>query len=228
MTADGLLIATHTHGYVTPAYAQSLARATAFLERHGINHGVALFVDSLVDRGRDRAAVACIDGGWSHLLFIDADIEFEPQAIMRLLAADKDIIVGGYRKKTDRPEFALTFLPDAEDHLEQCPKSGAIKIARAGTGFMLIKRGVFERIRDAMPELHYTDRTALDGPKAMVAWFEHAIRDGQRWSEDYTFCDRWTALGGDIWLDPSIKLGHWGQQVWRGSLSDHITDEEPT
>ena len=217
-----LLIATHTHGSVTPAYAQSLANATAFLAVHGLPHCVMLFEDSLVDRGRDRAAATLLESDCTHLLFIDADIEFEPKAIARLLAMDKELVVGAYRKKNERGEFAISFLPDAGTNLEECPETGVVKIARAGTGFMLIKRTVFERLTEAMPELNYTDHSEIAEPRKMTAFFEHIVKDGRRWSEDYTFCERWRAIGGDIWLDPYIKLGHWGPNPWRGSILDHI------
>lgn len=217
-----LLIATHTHGSVMPAYAQSLAVTCAFLAANGVPHVPVLFEDSLVDRGRDRAAAAMLEGDWTHLLFIDADIEFKPHDVVRLLAADKDLIVGAYRKKNERGEFAVSFLPDADVFLDQCPETGAVKIARAGTGFMMIRRAVFEQLRDAMPELHYTDYSAIAAPRPMVAFFEHVVMDGRRWSEDYTFCERWRAIGGDIWLDPTLVLGHWGPHVWRGSILDHM------
>jgi hypothetical protein len=217
-----LLIATHTHGSVTPAYCQSLATATAFLAVHGLPHVVMLVEDSLVDRGRDRAAAALLESDFTHLLFIDADIEFEPKAIARLLAMDKDFVVGAYRKKNERGEFAISFLPEAATSLEECPDTGVVKIARAGTGFMLLKRTVFERLAEAMPELAYKDFSEIAAPRPMTAFFEHVVRDGRRWSEDYTFCERWRAIGGDIWLDPYIKLGHWGPNPWRGSILDHI------
>ncbi|AMK19337.1 hypothetical protein [Sphingobium sp. MI1205] len=217
-----LMIATHTHGSVTPAYAQSLALTAAALAAHGVPHVVVLFEDSLVDRGRDRAAAAMLEGGFTHLLFIDADIEFRPHDVIRLLADDKDLVVGAYKKKNERDEYAISFLPDAAATLEQCPDTGTVKIARAGTGFMMIRRTVFEQLRYAMPELHYVDHSTLTGSRPMVAYFEHIVRDGRRWSEDYTFCERWRAIGGDIWLDTAITLGHWGPHVWRGSILDHI------
>lgn len=221
-----LLIATHTHGLVTPAYAYSLARLTAFLAVNGVPHAAVLFEDSLVDRGRDRAAAAVLESDWTHLMFIDADIEFEPRDVVRLLAADKDLIVGAYRKKNERGEFAISFFPEAADFVEQDPSTGAVKIARAGTGFMMIKRTVFEQLRDRMPELHYTDFSAIADPRPMTAFFEHIRMDGRRWSEDYTFCERWREIGGDVWLDPMVTLGHWGPQVWRGSILDVMNPVE--
>lgn len=222
MSEINLLIATHTHGSVTPAYCQSLATATAVLGFHGIPHSVMLFEDSLVDRGRDRAAATLLETECSHLLFIDADIEFRPEAILRLLAADKDLIVGAYRKKNDRNEFAISFLPGAHERVAVCPETGAVQIARAGTGFMMIKRVVFERLAEAMPEIAYEDFSAVAGPRKMHAFFEHVVRDGKRWSEDYTFCERWRAIGGEVWLDPEIELGHWGPSPWRGSIAQFI------
>lgn len=223
-----LLIATHTHGSVTPAYCQSLATAAAWLVAHGIPHSVMLFEDSLVDRGRDRAAATLLESDCTHLLFIDADIEFEPKAIARLLAMDKDFVVAAYLKKSERGEFAISFLPEAEFALEQCPKTGCVKIARAGTGFMMLKRAVFERLAAAMPELGYEDYSAAAAPRSMHAFFEHIVRDRRRWSEDYTFCERWRAIGGDIWLDAQIELGHWGGKPWRGSILDHIRSADVT
>jgi hypothetical protein len=218
-----LLIATHTHGSVTPAYCQSLATATAFLAAHGVPHSVMMFEDSLVDRGRDRAAATLLESDCTHLLFIDGDIEFKPQAIMALLSCGKEIAVGAYRKKNERNEFAISFLPDADTIMHQCERSGAVKIARAGTGFMLIHREVFEKLAEAMPGIAYQDNS-----RPMHAFFEHIIRDGLRWSEDYTFCERWRAIGGDIWLHPGVELGHWGPAPWRGSILQHFnTADEP-
>lgn len=223
-----LLIATHTHGSVTPAYCQALATATAFLALHGVAHSVMLFEDSLVDRGRDRAAATLLESDCTHLLFIDADIEFKPSDVVRLLSADKDFIVGAYRKKNERGEFAVSFLPGSDKRLDQCMETGAVKIARGATGFMMLKRAVFERMGEAMPEIAYMDMSAGAGPRPMHAFFEHIVRDGLRWSEDYTFCERWRAIGGDVWLDPFIELSHWGLNPWRGSILDHIRPAQET
>jgi hypothetical protein len=224
-----LLIATHTHGSVTPAYAQSLATATAFLAGHGVAHAVMMFEDSLVDRGRDRAAATLLESDCTHLLFIDADIEFRPEAIVRLLACGKDLIAATYRKKNERDEFAVSFLDDAETHLDQCEETGAVKIARVGTGFMMIRRRVFERLAEEMGEaIAYHDYSAAGAPRPMWAFFEHVVAGGRRWSEDYTFCERWRAIGGDVWLDPYTDLGHWGPHAWRGSILQHMRAADET
>lgn len=220
-----LLIATHTHGYVTPAFAQSLATATAFLALHGVAAQAMFFEDSLVDRGRDRAAAVVMENDdITHLLFIDADIEFRPEDVVRLLAAGKQLVVGAYRKKNDRDEYAIAWLPDAGECLHQCETSGCVKIARAGTGFMLIERGVLERLATAMPDIGYDDTSVHGEVRPMHAFFEHVRRGRKRFSEDYEFCQRWLDIGGEIWMDPALTLGHWGPHPWRGSILDHLVE----
>jgi hypothetical protein len=71
----GVLIATHSHGYVTPAFAQSLWKAGAALAAQGLKHYAMIFEDSLVDRGRDRAAAAFLAGNLGDQAFIGEHAE---------------------------------------------------------------------------------------------------------------------------------------------------------
>jgi choline kinase len=219
-----LMIATHTTGLVTPYYAQALAVTCAHLAAKGINHLPVIIEDSLVDRGRNRLSAYCLEHDFTHLLFIDADIQFRSDDVLRLLSHDKDIVVAAYMKKNERDEFAISFAPSADGLVEECPKTGTLKIERAGTGFMMIKRRVFETMRDRMPETVYTDYSAVTKPKLTNAFFANIVEDGMLWSEDFTFCNRWCALGGEIWLDPTITLSHWGTYMWRGSILDQLDD----
>lgn len=219
-----LLIATHTHGALTPAYTQSLANLCSFLGLNGMAASVMLFEDSLVDRGRDRAAAVVMENSdITHLLFIDADIQFQPADVLRLVAGGKDLSVAAYRKKNDRNEYAIAWLPNADrEPVQQCPETGFVRIARAGTGFMLIARSVFERIAATRPDIEYDDVSSVAGVRTMHAFFEHYRRGRQRFSEDFEFCERWAEAGGEIWMDPEITLGHWGPHCWRGSILDHF------
>ena len=80
-----------------------------------------------------------------------------------------------------------------------------MKVDYAGTGFMLIKREVFEKIEEATPHLAHEE---IDGPTH--AFFDTSIEEGVYLSEDYFFCKRWSEIGGDIWMDPTVKLKHHG------------------
>ena len=223
-----LLIATHTLGYVTPAYAQSLATACGYLGAWGIAHAAAMFEDSDVSRGRNAAAAAFMAGDFTHLLFIDGDIEFKPEHVLWLLQTGLPFVVGGYRKKNDRGEWAFVHDWDEAGRVKVDADTGCIRIRRAGTGFMLLAREVFEAIRESTPDLAYVVRKHDGEHVPMHRYFQFDLRCDpfpdlrEEWSEDCVFCQRWRDVGGDVWLHPQIQLGHWGPNVWTGSVYDQL------
>jgi hypothetical protein len=223
-----LLIASHTNGVVTPAFAQSYAMALAVLTGMKIDCSGALFMDSDVSRGRNRAVQATFDANYTHLLFADCDMEFTPADVLRLIAHDKDVCVGPYRKKNPRDEYNYEFIPSETGEVTVCGVTGCMEVMRAGTGFMLIKRTVFEQMRDAMPEIRHVERLASGEWRETCSWFEFQIRDTangrEQFSEDYNFCERWRSLGGRIWMDPTLKLGHYGAYCWQGDLTERFKD----
>jgi hypothetical protein len=95
----------------------------------------------------------------------------------------------------------------------------------AGTGFLLIKRGVFERMMQAYPELKFS--TIHSSPRPTHgADYRYALFDcmidpetGIYLSEDYAFCRRWRAIGGELWLDLNSELTHTGNHHFKGNTT---------
>jgi hypothetical protein len=226
-----LLVACHVHDSVTPAFCQSYAQAMTELALMGVPLNFALFKDSDVSRGRNRAAHAMLHHGYTHLMFVDADIEFTAADVVALLNMHEDVAVGPYRKKNERREYNFEFVPDPEGAVATNAATGAVEVMRAGTGFMMIRRAVFERLREAMPEIVYIDQTKDGETFEAAMFFQFEIRDtpwGRRqFSEDFNFCERWRAIGGRIWMHPGLKLGHWGAEVWKGDLAADGVLAEP-
>lgn len=226
-----LLVACHVHDTVTPAFCQSYAQAMTELALQGVPLNFALFRDSDVSRGRNRAAHAMLHHGYTHLLFVDADIEFSSGDVLALLGLHEDVAVAPYRKKNERTEYNFEFVPAPGNEVAVNTATGAVEVMRAGTGFMLIRRAVFERLREAMPQIVYLDRAKTGEEFETAAFFQFEIRDtpwGRRqFSEDFNFCERWRAIGGRIWMHPGLKLGHWGAEVWQGDLAAHGILAEP-
>lgn len=225
MTEDfKLLVATHVHESVTPAYAASLALMSARLAQLEIPFAPTLFKDSDVSRGRNQACAAALEGGFSHLLFIDADIEFKPEDVLKLLVAGHDLCGGTYRRKNDDDNYNHAFFPHPDFIVPVCPRTGFMEVMRLGTGFMLISVEVLRRMRDAMPEIAYVEQRPDKSWRQMWQFFAFEIRQvedtRQLFSEDYNFCERWRALGGKLWLDPTINIGHWGARCWQGNPMD--------
>jgi hypothetical protein len=185
----------------------------------------------------------------THLMFIDADINFDCLDILHMLQHDKDIIVGAYPKKDvnwnmikqsvkQNPDvnidelahlganYALNyeFAYDENNTPKVKTDKGLIKLKDAATGFMLIKREVFERMIKHYPELYFQNDLNLDPEheKWTYLFFDVMHEKGtQRYlSEDYAFCRRWQAMGGEVWLDPLVKLDHVGHYTFSGNVGN--------
>ena len=220
----GVLIATPCYGgMVTTRYCISAIFTGQELARRGLRWGWATTEsESLVQRARNGLAAKMLaDQSNTHLVFIDADIEWQPRDVIRLLAHDVDVVCGVYPKKMFPIDYAFLPVIDERGWSTQDPRTGAIEIANAATGFLCIKRGVFERMADAYPSLKYRLREteSEDEIRWTYNFFDCFVDDGILWSEDYGFSRRWRALGGRIWLDPAIRLNHIGSTTYEGDPS---------
>lgn len=234
-------------GAVTDQYFLSMFRLSQVLMQYGIKFRITtLRNESLITRARNiLTAMFLEDKSCTHLMFIDADIEFEPDAVIRMLAMDKDIIAGAYPKKTINwgqirraVELGKTELAeygaDYAMNLKVQPGTnkvrtsmGAVEVLDASTGFFIVKREVIEQMIEAHPELHYKNDSSIDpkfNPYCYALWDTMIDPDDLRYlSEDYTFCRRWQKLGGEIWIDPNTKLNHVGSFTFNGNLNNMLS-----
>jgi hypothetical protein len=175
-------------------------------------------------------------------LFIDADIGFDPAAVPRYLKAEKDIVAGIYPLKSLDLEAVRDLAPGrsvattlryaTKLFADETPDAdGFAKAEYAATGFMLIRRNVLEKMAAAHPELKYqhsftADQAATANDLAhLYALFDTSLdRDrGLYLPEDYTFCDRWRAMGGEIWVDVRSKFTHVGTYSFHGDFSAYLS-----
>ena len=107
-------------------------------------------------------------------------------------------------------------------------ENGFMNVSYVATGFMLIHRSVFESMMEKLPHLQFVnDVGAYDqgfNQKFFYAFFDCIIESKSRryLSEDYSFCDRWIEIGGDIWLDTLCKLNHTGSYEFKGNIMDQL------
>ncbi|NTF97931.1 hypothetical protein [Rhizobium rhizogenes] len=227
-------------GLVTKDYMQSIISLMEVGARLGVQLTLALLGnDALITRSRNTLASHFLnDTAATHMLFIDADISFEPEQVIRLLNSDKDVVAAIYPiKDYDWSSAAKASLRGAETlaeaalHYVGTPVTGPnaewdgdfVTAIYAGTGMLLIKRAVIEKMIAAYPELRYGAIHAYPNtkrsPATQYALFESLIEEetGIYLSEDFAFCHRWRALGGKIWLDTGSKLTHTGGHCFAGN-----------
>jgi hypothetical protein len=152
----------------------------------------------------------------SDLVFIDADIAWQPKDLLKLLGHDVPLVAGVYQRKSrEKLDFTVKFPPQIRQH------SGLLEAERTGAGFMRIRRDCLERMISDYPELrlHNTDKPDT------YALFDTTIVDGVFLGEDYSFCDRWRAIGGKVLVDPDIRLSHYGTWAFDEPITKYLKQE---
>ncbi|HWX84355.1 MAG TPA: hypothetical protein VNZ48_12225 [Xanthobacteraceae bacterium] len=243
--AINLVVATPCFaGQISVLYAASLFKLQKLLRAYGDVNLKLIFKDgdALITRARASLIAQFLDDpGATHLLFIDADIGFEPEQVLRLLQCGAEMCAAVYPvkridwdrvKKTfdgARPNPAaasLQYVFEVEDPAAVISNSGFIKVRYAGTGFLMIRRQALEKMCAQYPLLQYKRDHSLDAAVASdkrFALFECMIaEDGTYLSEDFAFCKRWTDMGGEIWADLDSRLGHVGPMTFNGDLSSQF------
>jgi hypothetical protein len=208
-----------------------------FLDR-GIGYNWQfLYNESLITRARNGLVKMFYQTDCTHLLFIDADISYRAEDIVSMIDADKDIICGVYPKKRiawERINDALAKGIIGEDlkhytgdlvinklNYVDTPiadKSEPVEIFNGGTGFMLIKRNVFDLLKPHCPT--YTNDMLPGQQEIVTEYFATSIEpDSNRLlSEDYHFCRLARLNGIKVWAAPWVELGHIGSYKFEGKL----------
>lgn len=231
---------------LTEPFFMSFVKTVLYFKQIGLRFSIGTISDSLISRARNQlVAKFMANKSHTHLMFIDVDLSFEPQEILKLLWHDKDIVTGAYPIKDINWEKVSRFAKEGVEPGDLLKKStrfvvnpvnvgqntvktekGAISVYDAGTGFMLIKRQAFEKMFEHYPELKYTDDTgSLKGEELnyTYALFNSYVDENNRFlSEDYGFARYWQKMGGDIWTDPSVELTHLGRLAYTGNLLDYL------
>jgi len=188
--------------------------------------------ESLITRGRNQLVAEFMASDCSHLMFIDADIEFDPDDVLKLISHDKPIVVGAYPLKIEPISYVINTVSGEPEK-----NKNLIEVKDAGTGFMMIRRDAIESMQKSYPELHYTGDLAGDSFRQdLIGKEDHKEKLKQNLyslfdtshdkdannaylSEDYTFCRRWQRINGKIWLDSTINLNHIGRKIYKGNVS---------
>ena len=173
---------------------------------------------SVVSRARNLLARQFLDSDCTDLMFIDSDINFEPNDILRLLAwtTTKGIAAGIPVARKKNKTFISTLDQD-EDGNVVMDKMGLVRAKRVATAFMMVQRKVFEDMDAKMPGLEYWDENTQT---TLKSFFDFKSTPEGYIGEDYLFCDRARELGHEVWIDPTIKLGHMGVEEFMGCFGE--------
>ncbi|TNH22348.1 hypothetical protein [Testudinibacter sp. TR-2022] len=242
------LIVTPSHdGKYFHNYVTSLLNLTEHAHAVGLRFQVLMQRgESLITRARNNAVADFMaNPTWTHLCWIDSDIGFEPNAFFRLLLSDYEIAAGVYPLKHEQfpshifPEMSrqqfesastrYTINIDKTDENNQVNlnilPNGFLEMGEAPTGFMSIKRSVFEKMMAFYPTLKYVpDSIGVEDNGFHYRLFDVMVEPESRryLSEDYGFCYLWRQMGGKIYIDCQSNLSHQGIKLYTGNFAHSL------
>lgn len=191
---------------------------------------------SAIDAARNQMASDALAKGFDELMWIDADVVFDPDDVDKLRRHDVPLVCGIYPKKSRR-QFACAFLPQTRQVVFGV-QGGLIEIRYCGFGFTLTRRTLYETMQRQLhlPVCNRHFQTPLVPYFGPLVWGEGE----QAWylSEDYSFCERARRSGFRVLADTRIRLWHVGayRYGWEDAGRDverfddytfHLTDATP-
>jgi hypothetical protein len=195
-----------------------------------IEVGINTMKSPLIHQSRNYLSSVFLTTAYTHLLFIDSDVEFQPEAVLHMLMAKKDLICTPYRAKN----------PDLNNHTYTVkfpdPKAipilpgGLVEIEAGPTGLMLIHRGVFEKIIKNRPDLKIKNRVnpgIKEDAKSHSFYhlfFDFAFDDGYTMGEDLSFCKLARSEGFKLYANTKSMTAHRGEYAWVGKFGDSLKD----
>ena len=238
-----LFVSTPCYGGVClQAYAESMLR----LQRTCAANGIQMMLDtteneSLVHRARNLAVARFMQKtAASHFLFIDADVHFDPESVVRLIKSGHEVSCAAYPKKCVMWDQVENYIKSGETGRDLARVSASLvlnfkyqqtqiidgfaEVLDGPTGFLLIKRDVFTKMIARYTELNCVNDHQNKDLDEYCAVFDCMIDPESRryLSEDYAFCRRWQQMGGQIFADCMTVLGHVGNIRFQGKLEDRL------
>jgi hypothetical protein len=189
-----------------------------------IEVGINTMKSPLIHQARNYLSSVFLTTDYTHLLFVDSDVEFAPEAVLRMIVADKDIVCTPYRVKDEGVENHRYTVKFKDPKNVPILPGGLVEIEAGPTGIMLIHRRVFEKIIKNRPDLKIKNRAnQLESDKShdfYYNFFDFAFEEGYTWGEDVSFCK--LARKNDLQLFANIEsmTSHRGEYSWVGRFGD--------
>lgn len=242
-----LLVATPVHSEVSIHYTESL------LTLQGMGHSLGLTIDflllksSLVTQGRNLCVANFLNKKeYTHMLFVDGDISFDPSSVVKLLKCDKDVVSIPYPMKTINwnkvhgrikednisatalSKSGFTYPIKVEDQQNINVSKGIMEVTHAPTGFMLIKKETILKMVEKYPHLKIKQPTILNGDTQETdnlwnffdTWFDQSTN--RYYGEDFAFCQKWRDIGGKCYCYVDDFITHVGEYSFEGRFIEEL------
>lgn len=162
-----------------------------------------------------------LEGDGTHLVFVDSDVAWEAGALVGLVDRGVEFVAGLYPQRRDPINYCCQWITERKE-LEL--ENGLIEVKGVPAGFMCLSRAMLEKMVAHYPDTQFH---CAEGPNNTVHDLFGPVRIGRvKFGEDYSFCKRWRDIGGKIWIDPEIRMGHVGFKTFMGSVGEWLKTRE--
>ena len=208
-----------TTAYDSPdaSYTFSIAKSREALRAAGIQSAYLLLSGNChVDDARNSVVHAFMESDCTDLVFLDADVSWNEKDLVTLCQYDLDLVGGVYpfRREDGKGKRGMPYIAMQGAKIED----GLIEVMGLPTGFMRIRRNVFDTLIPLNPgfDSQKKDKTGIP------LLFERVLKDGTRMGGDLNFCFKWMAAGGKLYAATEFVLGHACKTVLKDSLGAHL------
>ena len=242
-----IMVCTPCHSDVTMHYTQALLELQQLCIKNRIQITFTLLKSSLVTQGRNLCVSSFLESSCTHMLFIDSDIYFRADSILKMLEKDKELISIPYPLKTmmwdklyekfndgqvknasDLSRFLNTYPMRVENSNDIKLDNGVMEVTHSPTGCMLIKRTVFDKMIEAYPDKGIVQKTVINGEyidRPHMWNFFDTIHDTETkifLGEDFSFCKLWKDIGGKCYAYVNDPIIHVGEHQYEGCFLDEL------
>ena len=203
----------------------SIIKLVQQLQKSGIECGINTYKSPLIHQARNYLTSVFLTTEYTHMLFVDSDVEFEPEAVIRMLVAKKSIVCTPYRIKAEAITKQLYTVEFKDPKAILILAGGLVEIEAGPTGLMLIDRKVFEKIIKNRPDLKLKNKAIAEPGKSYEFYynfFDFGFKDGYSIGEDISFCRLAKANGFKLFANIESPTVHHGSYAWKGRFVDSM------
>ena len=224
-TKPSVYIAMPCYDSVKISTMLSVIKLVQQLGKSGIEIGINTMKSPLIHQARNYLTSVFLTTKYQYLLFIDSDVEFEPEAVAKMLVAKKDIVCTPYRVKAEQLDKDIYTVEFKNPNNITLLPGGLVEIEAGPTGLMLIDRKVFEKIMKKYPYLKIKNKATPTADKShefYYNFFDFGFKDGYAMGEDISFCRLARGSGFKIYANTESRTKHHGSWAWEGKFGESL------
>lgn len=200
-----VVLATPTYTRPFPQFLEAVENSIPALDAAGIDHRIVFEVQNpYISNARANLLRKALDAKADIVVFIDHDMSWDPDSLVKLIQTPGPVVAGLYRyKKPGEPEEYMGGLDTDGSHRVKAREDGCLRATAVPAGFLKVTKEAVDTFMEHYPELCYGPRYAQS-----VDLFNHGVHKRTFYGEDMAFSRNWTDCGGEIWVIPDLDLTH--------------------